>query len=376
MSVPDPHHSDDVGILAAGVAHEVNNPLAFVLANLSYALDQLKSLSAHSDGRVTRVVEDVLDALDDAVHGGERVKSIVQTLTTYAGHSTADAEKVDVRTTMNSALDLARTHIRQRARLVTELDDVGVIEANGTHLLQVFVQLLLNAAEAIPTGSVEGHEVHVSLREHNDGVRVIVQDTGEGIDPSLHERIFEPFITQRSEDNKSGLGLSFCLGVVDSLGGRIDLESEVGNGATFRIWLPRWQNTSDAPGAEPRRGRVLVIDDEPLVSRAIRRVLGRHHDIDIVDNGRAGFERIAERPDHYDVILCDLLMPEMTGMELYRELLTQAPGEVNKMVFLTGAAAADRAHAFLDEVPNPKLDKPFEPSMLRELVGELASKRL
>lgn len=360
-----------VEALASGVAHEINNPLAFVLANLSFALDQLQALADEVEDPARRdVFVEIREALLDAVQGGERVKGIVKTLTTYSEKAADVMEPVNLRVVLMAALDLTRRRIQQRARLITDLLDVGEIEGNAGQLLQVFVGLLLNSAQATPEGAAEANVVRVSLQELDGGALVTVSDTGEGITPELRDRIFEPFVSTRSVQNQSGLGLSMCHGVVTGHGGRIHVESEPGHGATFRVWLPRTQADSVEPvtSAGPPRGRVLVIDDEALVARAVARTLGKEHEVEFADGGREGLARLTATPGTYDVILCDLIMPDLSGMDLYRELLSQAPGEVSKIIFLTGGAGTPRVRSFLQTVGNQRLEKPFDPKTLRELI--------
>jgi CheY-like chemotaxis protein len=192
--------------------------------------------------------------------------------------------------------------------------------------------------------------------------------------PEVLARVFDPFFTTRPVGTGMGLGLSICQGVVASLGGRIQASSEAGKGSRFRVTLPAVKD--DAPqspktAAPARRGRVLLVEDDPLVARAVRRTLGSEHDVTFVDGGRGALSALAGA--EFDVVLCDLMMPEMTGMDLHAELVRSRPEVAARMVFLSGGAFTDDAREFLARIPNAQVEKPFDPSHLRDVVRRLVA---
>jgi PAS domain S-box-containing protein len=355
-----------VGTLAAGVAHEINNPLAFILANLDYALDALR---AHPD-----VDPDVPRALGEARDGGLRVREIVRDLKAFSRADGDAREAVDLRRVLQSALGLAQNEIRHRARLEIEVDDVPKVTGNEHRLGQVFLNLLLNAAQSIPEGRGRDHVVRARTGTAPDGrASVTISDTGTGIPAEVLPRIFDPFFTTKPVGVGTGLGLSICHGIVTSLGGEIQVESTPGAGSSFTVLLPpapveARPAAPDGPQPPARRGRILVVDDEALVGRAVTRILSHQHEVVARTSARAALEELA-RGAPFDLVLCDLMMPDMTGMELHARLQELAPAVAVRTVFLTGGAFTASARDFLARVPNARIEKPFEPDQLRSLVA-------
>jgi PAS domain S-box-containing protein len=370
-----------VATLSAGIAHEVNNPLAFVLANLAYAL-----------ARLDQPLEDPAEfrkALEEARGGAVRVGQIVRDLRTFSRAGEAERSEVDVRQALQTAITLAQTELRQRAQLSLELGPVPPVVGNAHRLGQVFLNLLVNAAQAIPPGAPERHLVQATTAVAPDGrVKIEITDTGVGIPATVLPRIFDPFFTTRAIGQGLGLGLAIVHGIVTDLGGEVVVRSEPGGGSIFTVLLPPAQPgaaaprqappsiTAPAPGpaaaggaeAAPTAGTsILVIDDEPLVGRAITRMLVPPHQVTWVGSAAEALALLGSTP--FDTILCDLMMPDMTGMALHDQLRAQAPALASRMVFLTGGAFTPEASEFLDRVPNVRLEKPFTPAELRAAVA-------
>jgi PAS domain S-box-containing protein len=226
-----------VGRLAAAVGHEINNPLAYVLANLDLALERLTEIAA--DGAAPDRVAEVSEMLREAREGADRVRHIVRDLKVFTRGESEDRARVDPRRVLDSCVNIARGEIRQRARLVKRYDETPPVLANEARLGQVLLNLLVNAAHAIPEGDPLENEILVATRAEGDGRVVIeVRDSGSGIRDDVRERIFEPFFTTKGGSYGSGLGLSIAQSIVTALGGEILVESEPGKGSAFRVVLP------------------------------------------------------------------------------------------------------------------------------------------
>lgn len=370
-----------IGTLAAGVAHEINNPLAYVLLNLQYLLRELPRF----DGEPDRLAH-LIDRLDEARHGAERVSTIVRDLRAFSGKSEQDERSaVDLRRVLASAMKVAENQITARAELVEQFeDDVPPVHANAARLEQVFLNLLINAAQAVPPGEKEKHRVRVALGVDEAGKVVAeVADTGAGIAPELLDRVFDPFFTTKPIGIGTGLGLPICHSIVTALGGEINVESAVGKGTVFRVVLPAYRQKYQKPvrsltppqlTAHEHRSRVLVVDDELPVASMLGRVLGDEFDVQLSTTGRQALDLLLGDSE-FDVVLCDLLMPGMSGMDLYHQLAAQRPGMEQRLVFMTGGAFTPRAAEFLATVPNPRIEKPFDLHQMRRLVRRLCLAR-
>jgi two-component system, cell cycle sensor histidine kinase and response regulator CckA len=360
-----------VGTLAAGVAHELNNPLAYVLGNLELLNQQL---------RATWVEPTQLQVLvDEALDGARRMRSITHDLRTFSQPHADAAASIDPRAVMDSALKIASTEIRHRAVLRREYEDVPAVRAEASKLGQVFLNLVVNAVQALPVGEAARNEIVVRTFADEQGHAVIeVCDTGPGIPVHLAGRIFEPFVTTKPREVGTGLGLSICHNIVTSLGGHISVHPRVPRGTVFRVRLPPSGMAVAAPpppapvslpkGVPAGGGRrVLIIDDDPLVASSLRRLLASR-EVHIADSGRRGIEMLREN-DRFEVVLCDLMMPEVSGMDVYETVLEERPDLAERFIFMTGGAFTERARAFLERVSNPKLEKPFDGKTLRMLVS-------
>jgi signal transduction histidine kinase len=363
-----------LGLLAAGVAHEINNPLAVLMGHLELVQRALSRTcnDPHRDCAAPRVEEPLRAAREAAV----RVRQIVSDLKLFSRSDEVDRGPVDIVPVLESAVRMARNEIRHRARLISEVRPVPLVLANQFRLGQVFLNLLVNAAQAIPEGHSDRNEIRLKTWSTDDSVLVEVSDTGAGIPRENLTRIFEPFFTTKSLETGTGLGLSICHRIVAEHGGEITVESRSGRGTTFRVSLPVPHAASappptslvPAPAADVRRGRVLFVDDEPMLCDLVIQALRSRHDVAAVTSAREALARLG-RGERFDVIFCDLMMPVMTGMELYAELGRVAPEQRERIVFLTGGAFTLGARTFISQIPNPLLEKPFDLDQLLSLVA-------
>jgi signal transduction histidine kinase len=254
-------HASSVHALAAGVAHEVNNPLAYVMGNLSFVLGELERVrapehaaseqreGADSSISLSQMLAEIQEALAHAKEGSARIRNLVIDLLTLSSKPNGEAVAFDLRPVLESALNLTASGIRRRARLVTQYDGVPWVRGDASGLVRVLFNLLTNAVESIPEDQSEQNEIGLATWTGIDGSTVIeVRDTGRGIPPEVGDRIFEPFYTTKAFGARTGLGLSIAHGIVKSMGGQIEVSSAVGRGSTFRVKLPA-ALSADSPAA-------------------------------------------------------------------------------------------------------------------------------
>ena len=366
-----------VGVLAAGVAHEINNPLTYVCANIELARAAADELG--EDGR------DIAEALTAATEGVERVTAIVRDLKMLSrgdaprrdapSSDHGDLVAVDVRAVVQSALAVAKKQLARKARVVVEPGPRLAARASRSRLGQVILNLLLNAAEAITDVDPAAHEIRVGFASHDGAVVISVHDTGPGIPKAILGRIFDPFFTTKSPGEGTGLGLSICHRIVTDFGGTITASSKPGDGTTFHVSLVA-ASLADISGSTPRpappsarRARLLVVDDEPLLRNVLRTVLEESHDVVLAGEGAQALDLLLS-DTKFDLVLCDLMMADVTGMDVYEAVRTQRPGLEKRLVFMTGGAFTARGREFLASVPNRCLEKPFDAGEVFAVVNE------
>lgn len=363
-----------LGTLAAGVAHELNNPLAAVSLNL----EMLERLMASDPRRARMLLEDLKGSVD-------RMASIVGDLGSFSrSESSSIPDDVSVAAVIEGAVRMTRHATRQRAQVRVELEDLPPVLGDARKLEQVLVNLLVNAVQALPDDRDESANRIVvrGFRAADDQLSIEVEDNGVGISPDAIRRIFEPFFTSKPTNVGTGLGLFICHNVVTGMGGKILVHSSIGEGTRMQLLLPcRGESTPttqplprhESP-APTRRARILVIDDEPALCRSLVVLLDDSHDVTAVSRGAEAIALLKDSPS-FDVILCDLMMPEVSGIDIYAELQDRAPTMVNRVVFMTGGTFTERAARFLKSVPNTCLNKPFSYDALQTVIEESLAKK-
>ncbi|MDX9721852.1 MAG: PAS domain S-box protein [Myxococcota bacterium] len=394
-----------MGMLAAGVAHEINNPLAYVLYNIESIAEEMPKLTelmrrAHGalsaqlgPEQIRRLLgeehtvfssaefDDVAERLREALEGTRRIRDITKSLSTFSRVERDDALPVSVNASAEHAIAMAYNEIKYRARLVKDFSPkLPPVLATEGKLAQVFLNLLINAAHAIDEGRVDRNEIRIRTWSQDGMVMAELSDTGSGIAAEHFDRIFEPFFTTKGGALGSGLGLSICRSIVNGFGGRISVESKLGEGSRFRISLPElpsdWAEQLEPAAADEAAsqtapsGRILVIDDELGVRKTIERLLKGLHEVVSCTSGAEG-RALLEEDQGFDIIFCDLMMPHMSGMELHGWLRQHNPALAEQVVFITGGAFTPGSAEYLAKVGNLRLEKPFDFTAFKRMCSEL-----
>ena len=384
-----------VGSLAAGVAHEINNPLAYVIANVQYALDSISQWPPMQtltpppvegapatlrppDSAIERERTQLKEALVEANEGARRVQRIVADLKTLARQGDDRVEPIDVAHTLNWAIGVTMTEIRHRARLVKNIEKIAPVRGDEARLGQVFVNVLLNAAQAIEPGNAMENEITVRAFEHDGRVVIEVTDSGVGIPEENLTKIFDPFFTTKPRGIGTGLGLSICHEIIASMRGSLTAENHSPHGAKFVLQIPAltayqsqvalFQRRAKSTRPPVRAGSILIIDDESLAAKALGRML-RDHKVELADHAPTGMRMAIEK--NYDVIFCDLMMPELSGMAVHAAVLRENPAAAARMVFITGGTFTEEARNFATHHAARCLFKPFDGALVKSAVERL-----
>ncbi len=367
-----------VGTLAAGIAHEVNNPLAYVSMNVDLLKEEIQDLPDEVRARI-------VDLLGGIADGTERIKHIIQPLRQMSRIDARQTVKFSVQKALESALAATEFERRHQATLVLEVQDTPQVIGDPAELVQVFVNLLSNALHAMETSpNPNGHELRVRLFPEDDNVVIEIEDTGSGISKENLSMIFNPFFSTRMRETGTGLGLSIVHSIITDMNGTIEVQSQLERGTTFRIVVAAVEEEVEAepvvvPQAEPavaanapkvalRKATVVVVDDEPMIRLSIARVLSKH-EVLCFGTGREALEYLTTHAKP-DLVICDITMPGMSGPELFSHLCDASPELVERMVFVTGGAFTTQTEQFLNRSDIRCLYKPVPSEVLRKLATD------
>jgi PAS domain S-box-containing protein len=359
-----------MGLLAAGVAHEINNPLAYGLINIEDLAEQLKQKG------LSEAAESAARALD----GLSRIREITRGLGSFSRTESGERVPVDLKRCIEGAIGIARNEIKFRAQFQADFEPLPLVLASEGKLAQVFLNLLINACHSIEEEAPQKNKISVHAWATDEDAFVEIRDSGKGIAAENLERIWEPFFTTKQPGKGTGLGLSICKSIIEDFDGHISVESAVGKGTCFTVHLPVLQIPEDlkphsqptvtaVPTAPERRGRILVVDDEEDLRDVLKKVLGTRHEVLTASSGKAA-QDLLKKDRHFDLILCDLMMPELSGMDLHEWLASVDLELAERIIFISGGAFTPKAAAYLASLKNLRLEKPFNLAALQAMVAE------
>jgi two-component system NtrC family sensor kinase len=358
-----------IGSLASGVAHELNNPLS-AIATFARTIDV--------SGLAAADVEAVRAIGDEALRAG----GIVRNLLGFARKRQPERKPVAVGPIIERALVLRRYELR-KDRVAVELDcppDLPLVEGDDQQLLQVMLNLVVNAQQAMAERG--GDERRLTIRVRGSlaaGLTIAVEDTGPGIPPDILPRLFEPFFTTKPEGVGTGLGLSLCEGIIAEQGGRVWAENRPEGGARFVVELPEVvalgqavtrPSGTRAVAIAPQR--ILVADDDDGSRRALQRVLTKlGHQVEAVSDGLSALDRL--RAETFDVVVSDLHMPGLSGMNLFYAVVAERPDVARRFLFVSGDTVSQEVRTFVERVGQPMLRKPYEIEALQHVLARVVT---
>ena len=385
-----------LGELATGMAHSINNPAAWVVTNLNEL--QLSVVELHvllqsalglaekhaPSGRVEELqaqakaayypqnLQDMKDMLSESLEGMRRIRDIVGDL---KGFQRADEDEwmpLDVSKALNTAVEMARSQGTGAVEVVLEYTETSPVNASPGRLAQAFLNLILNGIQAYADTSSQEPVVRIVCESDAGFVRILFEDFGRGMSEDQQSRIFDPFYTLQESKGHSGLGLAICRDIVHRHGGDIQVDSVLSKGTKVEVRLPipaefqKRVKEEELDSEASLLPRILLVDDEPALTRAIRRVLKGLAEITVAHTAEEAAEQIQSEPP--DLVLCDLSLPDRSGMDLYEDVCKENSQMEDLFLFLTGGAKTPEAEKFLKEHDERVILKPFESPELRERV--------
>jgi PAS domain S-box-containing protein len=378
---------ETLGLLAAGVVHEINNPLTYLSLSLDELYQQMparrdklvelrqmlkRSIPARIWKHIEKDVEEqlaiqeideIIDSVEDAAVGTKRIEDIVKDLRMFS-HLRESMDIICLNRTIQTAINLCRHRIQKKANLTIQLEKNLWIRADEGRLSQVLINLLVNAADAIPEG--RRGNISLSMQGKDSEVWLEVKDDGLGMPLHVQKRLFDPFFTTKAPGVGTGLGLSISKRIIERFGGDMEFQSAEGEGSCFCLKFPltaakaREEFREQSTHQRKHRYRLLLIDDEDPIRRQLSRLLSEDFIVQTAACGRTALAMIRE-DSTYDLIVSDLIMPDGSGMDIYRWLEYQAPHLCKRLVYLTGGAYDEKMGSFLQSIPNIVMEKPIQP---------------
>jgi signal transduction histidine kinase len=372
-----------IGLFTAGIAHEINNPLAFLLPDFEHLEQWVAAYRSGRDPGEVMTSDDLEQLLKDCRHGLQRIGRIVKQISVFAHQSPHDLARVELGSVVGTVFRmLDKETQRIRARLKTQAAESAAVRANADQLQQVLFNLTLNALQGLDPLRTDGC-VEIDAKTHGADIVISVSDNGRGIPTRNLERVFEPFFTTKKVGEGTGLGLSICRRLVQRMGGRLELTSREGVGTTAYLVLPAWEAAAGAAAEDPlagalaepedpsRRLLVAVVDDEPALLQAMKRMLSDDHEVVTFTEAVEAKEWLLFGP-RPDLVFCDIMMPVLSGIDLFQEVTRAHPGLASRFVLLTGAAQGPEVDALLKKPEVRVVEKPLERQNLLALCREIA----
>ena len=365
-----------LGQLAAGVGHEINNPLCFVMMKLELVSEQI-----NQDGNPT-----LKRQISEMSEGLCRIQNIVKDLKALSRNPTEETTKVDLAVALRSAISMANNEIHHRAEVFISIENMPPVLGNEAQFGQVFLNLLINAAQAIEPGNAKNNLISIKAFSESGIVTIQISDSGCGISEQVRKNIFNPFFTTKLSSEGTGLGLSICQSIVNRYGGQIRFDSKVGKGTTFTITLNACERpmviTEMAKNLDPHdkpmicpRGRILIIDDDKVLLETLSEIIAPAHDtLPLIDANWA--LTLIEQGEKFDAILCDLMMPNLGGVEFYSKLQKISPQHCPRVLFLTGGSFTQLTEKFLSQPEIRHCQKPIRNCDLLNELNTIAMQSL
>lgn len=334
------------------------------------------------DGTCQNTFAEMTGELADISKGGEKIRDIVKGLKAFVRANEDEVENVDLNQTIESAINMSFHMIKQKARIEKDFAvDLPRLKGNSGKLQQVFINLLINAAQSMVGNNPNVNKISIRTGRY-DGIEFVeFKDTGVGIPENILPRIFDPFFTTKPTGVGTGLGLSVCNEILSHYEATIEVQSTVGKGSTFTVKLPR-EHIHDIAvmdlvlPADVKHGRILIVDDEPRNLEALCKILKKYDKVLSALSGLDAMGILEREEGRIEAIISDINMPDMNGVEFYKNVTQKFPGLEKKIIFITGGVFSSEIKDFLKSLPNLCLEKPFNFDEIRQSVSRVVEEFL
>lgn len=365
-----------IGSMATGIIHEINNPMSWILTNLSYLRDKINMLKTENL-RQTDIIPKLEEVIGESIQGADRINDIIHELKGFARDDQDDIALLDVHDAIQSAIHMAQPQYKNITSIDMDFaDNIPLIMLTHSKLQQVILNLIMNAVQSMDIVNFKKNSIQIQTRFIMNSVHIDIADTGKGISKNYMKKIFEPFFTTKPVGIGTGIGLSICYDIIKNFGGEITVESVEGVGTTFHITLPiqiRVSNQKDilSPKIKPLvRKRILVVDDEPIILAKMDRILSSYHDVSTCDS-RTAVDFLITQQMPFDIIITDLCMPDVSGVDLYRSANKVNADIGKKFIFMTGYPLGSPETELLKNIKNICLEKPFTTDQLFQAIDNI-----
>jgi len=367
-----------LGSLIGGIAHEINNPLAFIEGSLDLLRRQLVTTVFPSASAAVDPlgVASALRALERTKDGVDRIAEVVRCVSMFASADPDSDEVLDVHQVLEASLQVARNEIRHSALVERDYQSVPMTRGNPARLGQVFLNVILNAVRSIRAANQSDSLIIVKTQTIHERIVVTISDTASTLDPSAQREMFDPLTSVAPGRVGLHFGLAVSREIVEAMGGVIEVHARHPRGTDFCITLPSCTQATYAPPKTKRlelaaknRVSIMVIDDDPLMCEVLAAMLSPNYEVAAFTSPRAGLAVLLE--GKVDLILCDVMMPELSGVDLYDRVSRERPELADRFIFLTGGAFTERARLFLKRIDRPLVTKPFARRQLFDAIEQV-----
>jgi PAS domain S-box-containing protein len=368
------HKMSTIGALTLGIIHEINNPLIWLLSNLQFIKEKIKTFPAQ-DIKSHQLMASFSQYTDESISGAQKIAQIIHDLKGFSYVEDKNIIPVDITDALNSAIHIVEHEIKQTMKLKKEFcGDMPLLLVSTNRLQQVFMNLIVNAAQSFINPKSPKNLLIIRTTLEKNSLRIDFTDNGSGIKPENMEKLFIPFFTTKPKGIGVGLGLSISYSIIIAMGGEISVQSIVNKGTTFSVTLPLSMKASIDPDikilAKPKTQlKILIVDDLPNILNTLRRLLEEEQIVTVALGGRAALKILEDRGMSFDLVITDINMPDVNGIDLFRYIKKNHPKLASQIIFLTGSISSEKINDFLGSIKNPHLEKPFTPQELTAAIA-------